>query len=407
MTVQTMRLPDIGEGVAEAELNEWHVAVGDIVKEDDILAAVMTDKAVVEIPSPVSGKVLWLGGKVGDVLPVGCELVRLGLDGEGDVEAASPPAEDSDPVADTSDPPAASPPPVAPVENVSVVDGSRPLALPSVRQRARDAGIDLATVPSSGPGGRITHDDLDEFLTGGTTPARARKTRVEEIPVIGLRRKIAEQMVQSKTHIPHITIVEEVDVDNLEDLRRRLNADAPGAKLTVLPFIIRALTIAAGKVPQVNAHYDDEAGILRQFGPVHCGIATQTPRGLVVPVIRHAETLGLRRCAEELVGLAQMTRDGTAPREVLSGSTITISSLGPLGAIATTPIINRPETTIIGVNKIEIRPHCDGTGFVPRKKMNLSCSFDHRVIDGWDAAVFVQEVKSLLETPAMMFVEEN
>jgi 2-oxoisovalerate dehydrogenase E2 component (dihydrolipoyl transacylase) len=279
-----------------------------------------------------------------------------------------------------------------------------------VRQRARDAGIDLRQVQGSGPAGRIGHGDLDAFLEAGPEAAVAPGLRpdhsVREVKIVGLRRRIAERMAVAKSRILHITYVEEVDVTALEELRDRLNASRGdrGPKLTVLPFLMRAMVRAIGEQPMVNAHFDDEAGIVHQYGGVHVGVATQTPRGLVVPVVRHAEARDLWGCAAEIARLAEAARAGTASGEELAGSTITITSLGALGGLVTTPIINRPEVAIVGVNKIQVRPMWDGHAFQPRKMMNLSSGFDHRVVDGWDAAVFVQRVKALLETPAMIFV---
>jgi 2-oxoisovalerate dehydrogenase E2 component (dihydrolipoyl transacylase) len=282
-----------------------------------------------------------------------------------------------------------------------------------VRLRAREAGVDLRQVPGSGPAGRITHEDLDAFFAHGSQTAPAaggsllRKDAVEEIRVVGLRRKIAEKMRIAKSRIPHITYVEEVDVTALEDLRAALNkekkADRP--KLTLLPFLMRAMVKAIAEQPQLNSLFDDEAGIIHQHGGVHVGIAAQTPAGLVVPVVHHAEALDLWGCAAEVNRLAEAAKAGLATREELSGSTITITSLGAMGGVVTTPVINHPEVAIVGVNKMMVRPMWDGAQFVPRKMMNLSSSFDHRVIDGWDAAVFVQRIKALLETPALIFVE--
>ena len=280
-----------------------------------------------------------------------------------------------------------------------------------MRLRAKEAGIDLRQVPGSGPAGRITHEDLDAFARGGApTVARgpARRDGVEEVKVVGLRRRIAEKMAVAKARIPHITYIEEVDVTALEDLRAGLNREAKPdrAKLTILPFLMRAMVRAIDEQPALNATYDDEAGIVRRHAAVHIGIAVQTPSGLVVPVVRHAEARSLFDCAAEAARLADAARNGTATREDLGGSTITITSLGAMGGVATTPVINHPEVAIVGVNKIMVRPVWDGTQFLPRKMMNLSSSFDHRVIDGWDAAVFVQRIKTLLETPALMFVED-
>ncbi|MCA1405897.1 2-oxo acid dehydrogenase subunit E2 [Ensifer sp. IC3342] len=420
-----LKMPDVGEGVAEAELVEWHVKLGDPVREDMVLAAVMTDKATVEIPSPVSGKVLWLGAEVGDTVAVKAPLVRI----ETATEAGEPPpdsipqalAEDvfEEPVA-VSAPPAPKAPPkperietrAAPAAREAPDVSKKPLASPAVRLRAKDSGVDLRQVIGTGPAGRITHDDLDLFLSRGAQPAPAvigllRKTAVEEIKVTGLRRRIAEKMTLSTSRIPHITYVEEMDMTALEDLRATMNRDRKPdqPKLTVLPFLMRALVRTIAEQPGVNATFDDGAGVIHRHAAVHIGIATQTPAGLTVPVVRHAEARGIWDCAAELNRLADAARTGTATRDELTGSTITISSLGALGGIASTPVINHPEVAIVGVNKIAIRPVWDGTQFVPRKIMNLSSSFDHRVIDGWDAATFVQRLKTLLETPALIFVE--
>jgi 2-oxoisovalerate dehydrogenase E2 component (dihydrolipoyl transacylase) len=427
MGLYAIKVPDIGEGVAEAEIVEWHVRVGEPVRQDDVVAAVMTDKATVEIPSVVSGTVVWLGGAVGDKLAVGTELLRLEVAGAGNVEAGQaaatpPPAKRDAPSLETphsvpvtqrqTTAAHKTPPPPSPRKLASSSRPSeKPLAAPSVRKRARDAGIDLRAVAGSGPIGRITHEDLDAHLSDAA-PAHVsssgrRNTWIKEVKVVGLRRRIAERMSLANARIPHITIVEEVDMTNLEELREELNASRTDmrAKLTLLPFLIRAIVTAVRALPGLNAHFDDDAGVLTQFGAVHVGIATQTPNGLMVPVVRHAEANSLWDNAGEIVRLADAARDGTADRDELTGSTITITSLGPLGAIVTTPIINHPEVAIVGVNKMSIRPYWDDQQFVPRKMMNLSCSFDHRVIDGYDAAVFVQKLKTQLEKPAMLFVE--
>ncbi len=430
MPDHVIKLPDVGEGIAEAELVEWHVKVGDVVREDAVLAAVMTDKATVEIPSPVEGTVTWLGAEVGQSVPIGSPIVRIDVGGTGsgaqeqpaaprvEAGAAEPgaalPAEPSPKAAEPS-PKAARPAP-APLRTTSAGApprpvGEKPIASPAVRLRAKEAGIDLRQVPGSGPAGRITHEDLDAFARGGApTVARGpvRRDGVEEVKVVGLRRRIAEKMAVAKARIPHITYIEEVDVSALEDLRAGLNREAKPdrAKLTILPFLMRAMVRAIDEQPALNATYDDEAGIVRRHAAVHIGIAVQTPSGLVVPVVRHAEGRSLFDCAAEAARLADAARNGTATREDLGGSTITITSLGAMGGVATTPVINHPEVAIVGVNKIMVRPVWDGTQFLPRKMMNLSSSFDHRVIDGWDAAVFVQRIKTLLETPALMFVED-
>jgi 2-oxoisovalerate dehydrogenase E2 component (dihydrolipoyl transacylase) len=436
MGTHLIRMPDIGEGIAEAELVEWDVALGDMVKEDDTLATVMTDKATVDIPSPVSGKVTWLGGELGALIAVGAELIRLEVEGEGNARG-EPPAPQSDKAEPVAAGPSAAEPSVAELAQAPLAvepakahvakpaseapsasvtpgplraEGEKPLASPSVRGRARDAGIDLRQVRGSAGAGRITHDDLDGWIAGGGvaqgTGKPARDNSVSDVRVMGLRRKIAERMQLAKRTIAHITIVEEIDVTALEDLRGKLNAQGGCTKLTLLPFVMKAMVLAVRDQPGLNAHYDDEANVIRQFAGVHIGIATQTPGGLMVPVVQHAETLNLWQSADEVARVAEAARTGTATREELSGSTITISSLGPLGALSTTPIINRPEVAIVGINRMAVRPHWDGAAFVPRKMMNISCSFDHRVIDGWDAAVFIQRLKALLETPALMFVEQ-
>ncbi|KRD51200.1 2-oxo acid dehydrogenase subunit E2 [Ensifer sp. ENS10] len=421
-----IKMPDVGEGVAEAELVEWHVKPGDPVREDMVLAAVMTDKATVEIPSPVTGTVLWLGAEVGDTVAVKAPLVRIEIAGEGETAA---PAVDNKLAAKAEEQPAVkveAPAPVAKPTQPVKVEAKAPianghatgerlekaLASPAVRLRAKESGVDLRQVAGTGPAGRITHDDLDQFIARGAQPAPApaglqRKTAVDEIKVTGLRRRIAEKMSLSTSRIPHITYVEEVDMTALEDLRTTMNRDRKPdqPKLTILPYLMRALVRTIADQPAVNAIFDDGPGIIHRHHAVHIGIATQTPAGLTVPVVRHAEARGIWDCATELNRLAEAARTGTATRDELTGSTITISSLGALGGIVTTPVINHPEVAIVGVNKLAIRPVWDGTQFVPRKIMNLSSSFDHRVIDGWDAAVFVQRLKTLLETPALIFVE--
>ena len=432
MGEHVIKLPDVGEGVAEAELVEWHVKIGDLVREDAVLAAVMTDKATVEIPSPVDGEILWLGAEIGDTVPVGSPIVRIKI--AGDAPDVAEPAAESKPEPKAPEPAKTAPAPAKKEEPATAVaksatgsaalkpapraatvglprpEGERPLASPAVRLRAKEAGIDLRQVPGTGPAGRVTHEDLDAFAARGAAVVVAglqEKTGVEEIKVVGLRRRIAEKMALAKSRIAHITYVEEVDVTALEELRAKLNASKKPdrAKLTILPFLMRALVKAVGEQPQLNAIYDDDAGVIQRHAGVHIGMAAQTPGGLVVPVVKHAEARDLWDCAAEVNRLADAAKAGTATREELTGSTITITSLGAMGGVATTPVINYPEVAIVGVNKIMIRPMWDGTQFVPRKMMNLSSSFDHRVIDGWDAAVFVQRLKALLEAPAMIFVE--
>ncbi|TGU88033.1 2-oxo acid dehydrogenase subunit E2 [Mesorhizobium sp. M00.F.Ca.ET.151.01.1.1] len=436
-----IKLPDVGEGVAEAELVEWHVKIGDIVREDTVLAAVMTDKATVEIPSPVDGEILWLGAEIGDTVAIGSPIVRLKVAGEGNVKAAGKEAEPTagaeapaklpSPKPETAPSPKVAKPAEAPVKpappqaaakttarasaGAPRPEGEKPLASPAVRLRAKEAGIDLRQIAGSGPAGRIGHEDIEAFLARGPQLAKtsglARNDAIEDIKLVGLRRKIAEKMTLSKSRIPHITYVEEIDVTPLEELRAALNKEkrpakggAERPKLTLLPFLMRAMVKAIADQPQLNSLFDDEAGIIHQHGGIHIGIAAQTPSGLVVPVVKHAEARDIWDCGAEVARLAEAAKSGTATRDELSGSTITITSLGAMGGVATTPVINHPEVAIIGVNKMMVRPVWDGTQFIPRKMMNLSSSFDHRVVDGWDAAVFVQRIKALLETPALIFV---
>jgi len=434
MGTYVIRTPDIGEGIAEVELVAWHVKPGDMVKEDQVLVDVMTDKATVEIPSPVAGKVMELVGEVGQQIAVGSELIRLEVEGAGNAKGVASPAApksshpspapekveaakaesrapDLQPLREEV---AVKPPPVhAPVAQRA--PGEKPIASPAVRRRAWELGIELQFVHGSGPAGRITHEDLDVYLAsrGQPLPARAGATAYAqrsgetEVPVIGLRRKIAQKMQDAKRRIPHFSYVEEIDVTELEALRARLNAKyaAERGKLTVLPLLARAVVLAVRDFPQMNARFDDDAGVVTRYDPVHLGIAAQTPSGLMVPVMRHAETLDLWASAKEIARLADAARSGKAARDELSGSTISITSLGALGGIVTTPIINHPEVAIIGVNRIVERPMIRAGQVVARQMMNLSSSFDHRVVDGMDAAEFIQAIRALLETPAMLFVE--
>lgn len=341
-----IKMPDVGEGVAEAEIVEWHVKTGDPVREDMVIAAVMTDKATVEIPSPVNGTVTWLAGEVGDRIAVKAPLVRI--ETAGDVDEVQPVGISQTPIAETPKAEIAKPAPAAPTP--APAPAEKPLAAPSVRLFARESGVDLRQVQATGPAGRILREDIEQFLGHGTAPATAkngfaRKTATEEIKLTGLRRRIAEKMVLSTSRIPHITYVEEVDMTALEELRATMNGDrrADHPKLTVLPFLMRALVKAISEQPDVNATFDDDAGIITRYSAVHIGIATQTPAGLTVPVVRHAEARGIWDCAAEMNRLAEAARSGTATRDELSGSTITISSLGALGGIVSTPIINRPK----------------------------------------------------------------
>jgi 2-oxoisovalerate dehydrogenase E2 component (dihydrolipoyl transacylase) len=425
------KLPDVGEGVAEAEVVGWHVAVGATVAEDDPLVDVMTDKVTVEIPSPRAGRVLAITGAPGDKIRVGAELLVLEVDSDGGAASeekassrgpAVPPA--AAPAVPTPTPSAAVKAAQAPAPSARKTPhpqptlttrppGAKPLASPAVRRRAHELGIPLQFIPGTGPGGRIGHADVDAYIASGGRGAVAARAglaprqEIEEVKIIGLRRRIAERMQESKRRIPHYSYVEELDVTALEELRGHLNArhEADRPRLTLLPFLVRALVRAAPQFPQVNALFDDEAGVLRRHAAVHVGIATQTPQGLLVPVLRHAEALGLWEVASEISRLAAATREGKATRDELSGSTITITSLGPIGGIVTTPVINYPEVAIIGVNRIVERPVVRGGQIEVRKMMNLSCSFDHRVVDGWDAAQFVQELKAHLEQPATLFVD--
>jgi 2-oxoisovalerate dehydrogenase E2 component (dihydrolipoyl transacylase) len=429
------KLPDVGEGTAEAEIVAWHVKVGDAIEEDQNLVDVMTDKATVEMTSPVSGKVLSLHGEPGQMAAVGSALVELEVEGAGNAAgngAAKPiptPKEKKEislsPIggegrgeganASThTEPPKLLREPPHPNPLTQGVrkneQGDKPLASPAVRQRARDLGIELQYVPGSGPAGRIGHADLDAYMqSGGTSarPAQAKRDGIEEVKVIGLRRKIAEKMQESKRRIPHYAYIDEVDMTELEELRAHLNktkrADQP--KLNVLPFLIRALTRILPDYPQINARFDDEAGIVHRHAAVHAGIATQTANGLIVPVVRHAEARDVWDLANEIARIAQLTREGKASRDDLSGSTITITSLGALGGLATTPVINHPEVAIIGPNAIIERPVVKNGQIAVRKMMNLSSSFDHRVVDGFDAAEFIQRVKAMLEHPATLFMD--
>lgn len=408
MAIYIIRVPDIGEGIAEVELAAWHIAPGQPVQEDQPVADVMTDKATVEIPSPVSGRVLALGGAVGQMLAVGAELIRLEVEGAGNLPAASEPE-----ALPATQKEAASALPAKVSELKASDNPENPvpaalqkevLAAPAVRRRALDGGVDLRQVPGTGPAGQITHADLDAWLRGaGTAPHDGTHT----IPVLGLRRQIAHKMQEAKRRIAHFSYVEEVDMTELEALRQQLNARhaATRGKLTLLPFVVRALVLALRQFPQINARYDDEAEVVTRFEAVHLGIATQTPGGLMVPVLHHAERLGLWDCAAGIARLAEGARTGKLGREALSGATITLTSLGALGGIASTPIVHHPQVAIVGVNRMVQRPMFQHGQVVARQLMNLSSSFDHRVVDGMDAAQCIQAVRTLLETPALLWVE--
>jgi len=444
MGIQIIKMPDIGEGIAEVELVAWYVKVGDVVAEDQILADVMTDKATVEIPSSVAGTVLALGGAVGQVMAVGSEVIRIEVAGAGNfTQAAVAPT----PVSAAIAAPAAAPtaalalpatataqvltaltpaPTATPVRRETTLcagaaharqSGDKPIASPAVRRSAWEQGIELQFVPGSGAAGRITHDDLAAYAARaqqgqGQAPGQAdqryaQRDAEEAIPVIGLRRKIAQKMQEAKRRIPHFTYVEEVDVTELEALRARLNTTfgKTRGRLTLLPFLVRAVVLAVREFPQINARYDDEAAVVTRYAAVHLGMATQTEAGLMVPVLRHAETLDLWASAAEVLRLSEAARSGKAAREELSGSTITITSLGALGGIVSTPVINHPEVAIVGINRMVERPMIRGGAVVARQMMNLSSSFDHRVVDGLHAAEFVQLLRGYLECPATLFVE--
>ncbi len=420
------KLPDIGEGVVEGEVVEWMVSVGDTVKEDDPILSVMTDKATVEIPAPCDGTVTNIIGEAGDILPVGVVCIEFEVEGDGNATASEPAPSVEEKVEPVPEPapepipeptPAPEPAPVAvagPV--VERAPGTKPLASPAVRQRARAAGVDLYHVAGSGPAGRITHADLDVHLSGGASRAsssmpmggssKVAKTGTEELKVIGLRRKIADSMMASYSSIAHFSYFEEVDVTELEALRQHLNATRPeGApKLTYLPFIMLALVKGLGQRPECNALFDDEAGVVTRHEAIHLGIATQTDRGLYVPVVKHVEAMDIWTAAAEMGRITQATRDGKAGVDELSGSTFTITSLGRMGGLGATPIINKPEVGILGVHNAKDRAVVIDGRVEVRRIMNLSSSWDHRVVDGHDGASLVQLLKSMLEHPATIFM---
>ena len=427
MGIYAFKLPDIGEGVVEGEVVEWMVSMGDTVKEDDPILSVMTDKATVEIPSPVDGKVSKIIGEPGDILPVGEVCIEFEVDGGGNsgssseattAEAPSPePAAKPEPVETKPQPVSETvveaPAPAAPVARAA---GTKALASPAVRQRAREANVDLQLVAGSGPGGRISHADLDRHIAGGASGAtsfapvgattKMKMTGTEEIKVIGLRRKIADSMMASYSTIAHFSYFEEVDITALEELRQHLNSTRPeGApKLTYLPFIMQALVKALRESPECNALFDDEANVVTRHQAINLGIATQTDRGLYVPVVKHVEAMDIWQSAVEMVRVTSATREGKATADELTGSTFTITSLGKLGGLGATPIINKPEVGILGVHNAKERAVVRNGQIVVRRMMNLSSSWDHRVVDGHDGATLVQMVKTLLENPATIFM---
>ena len=419
------KLPDIGEGVVEGEIVEWMVAVGDVVKEDDPILSVMTDKATVEIPAPCDGTVTSMVGEAGDIIPVGGVCIVFDVEGDGNASEAAPPVEEKTaPVEEKTveTPPAPELPPVAAptapaaAAPVARAAGTKALASPAVRQRARAANVDLQLVAGSGPAGRISHADLDRHIAGGAASAsssmpvggvaKVARNGTADIKVIGLRRKIADGMMSSYSTIPHFSYFEEVDVTELEALRQHLNATRPeGApKLTYLPFIMQALVKALAQRPECNALYDDDAGVVTRHQAINLGIATQTDRGLYVPVVKHVEAMDIWQSAAEMSRVTQATREGKAGVDDLSGSTFTITSLGRLGGLGATPIINKPEVGILGVHNATDRAVVRNGNIVVRRIMNLSSSWDHRVVDGHDGASLVQLVKSYLEHPATIFM---
>ncbi|SET82199.1 MULTISPECIES: dihydrolipoamide acetyltransferase family protein [unclassified Pseudomonas] len=419
MGTHVIKMPDIGEGIAEVELSVWHVKVGDMVVEDQVLADVMTDKAMVDIPSPVHGKVISLGGEPGEVMAVGSILISIEVEGVGNAKDAPvvKEAPKAVPVMEAKPAPVvveSKPAPVVAAQApVARAADERPLASPAVRKHALDAGIQLRLVQGTGPAGRILHEDLDAYLQQGaakssaTANPYAERNTEEQIPVIGMRRKIAQRMQDATRRAAHFSYVEEIDVTALDELRVHLNEKhgATRGKLTLLPFIVRAMVVALRDFPQINARYDDEAQVITRLGAVHVGVATQSDVGLMVPVVRHAEARSLWGNAEEIARLATAARNGKASRDELSGSTITLTSLGALGGIVSTPVLNLPEVAIVGVNRIVERPMVIKGQIVVRKMMNLSSSFDHRVVDGMDAAQFIQAIRGLLEQPASLFLE--
>ena len=406
MSEYIFKLPDLGEGTVESEIGEWFIKVGDDVQEEQVVGTMMTDKAAVELSSPVSGRVTKLAGEPGDIVAVGAPLVTF----ETSTDAPTATEADADPARTEREPDAAEAVPAAPARPAAHAGKrSRIVTSPAIRRRAKEAGIDLASVQGTGPGGRITRADFDEIANGehgATAPvAPPPADGIREIKIIGLRRIIAERMSAAKREIPHFAYVEEVDITELEALRKHLNEKRPDAKLTPLPFLGMALVRALREFPQCNATHDKERNLILQHEAVHLGVATQTPDGLKVPVVRHAQTLGLRELANEIRRVSDAARNKTAKKSELSGSTITITSLGRLGGIASTPVINMPEVGIIGVNRAVDRPAVHNGQIAVRTLMNLSSSFDHRFVDGYDAAAMIQRIREMLEHPGALFVD--
>jgi 2-oxoisovalerate dehydrogenase E2 component (dihydrolipoyl transacylase) len=421
------KLPDIGEGVVEGEVVQWHVSVGESISEDDPIVDVMTDKATVTIPSPTSGVIDSLSGGVGDMIPVGTTLLEINTGGEesaskeemsdeegGASETVAPtPAPAATPAPAPTPAPAATPAPAPTLEEPSKPTIGRVLASPAVRKRARENDVDLSTVRGSGPAGRIRHADLDAFIAAGGAISGAppmaysvKRTEITPVKVVGLRRKISEQMSISKRRIPHFSYFEEVDITELESLRQVLNStkDEVQPKLTYLPFIMLALAKIMPEHPECNAHFDDEGGVVNRQAAVNLGIATQTERGLYVPVVKHVEAMDIWNAASEMQRVSGSARDGSASLDELTGSTFTITSLGREGGLGATPIINHPEVSILGVHKAREMPVVKNGKIVIRRILNLSSAFDHRVVDGADGASLIQHLKRMLETPALIFM---
>ena len=429
MSEYIFKLPDLGEGTVESEIGEWFIKVGDQVNEEDIVGTMMTDKAAVEVSSPVSGKVVKLAGEPGDIVPVGAALVVFETDAAGAPHGRDTQAEDRGDAPLQQEPDAGTPDGHDTREPPQRESASRRRVMtsPAIRHAARQAGIDLHNIPGTGPGGRVTRKDFDAYIETAGAPgaddrghgtlqretdrglgALRRRPDTKEIKVIGLRRIIAERMAQATQEIPHFTYVEEIDITELEALRKHLNSKKsdPAERLTLLPFLGMALIRALREFPQCNATHDKERNVLIQHGPVHLGIATQTNDGLKVPVVRDADTRSLDELAAEIRRVSEAARNNTITRGELTGSTITVTSLGKLGGIVSTPVINQPEVGIIGVNRAVERPVVMNGQVDVRLMMNLSSSFDHRFVDGYDAAAMIQRIREMLEHPALIFLPE-
>jgi 2-oxoisovalerate dehydrogenase E2 component (dihydrolipoyl transacylase) len=414
MSEYTFKLPDLGEGTVESEIGEWFIKVGDLVKEEDIVGTVMTDKAAVEVSSPVTGTVVKLAGEPGDVIAVGAMLVVFETDADAAAaapeEAPVPAAESAGSTPAPRGKPAATEAAPAKATAVEDVPARRVITSPAIRRRAKEAGIDLTVVPGTGPGGRIVRKDFDNYLKARATGAAIAapvtpSTKVTETKIIGVRRIIAERMQLAKQEIPHFAYVEEIDITELESLRRHLNQERDANdRLTLLPFLGLALIRALRDFPQCNVTHDRDRNLLLQHEAVHLGVATQTPDGLKVPVVRHAEMQSLDGLSAEIRRLSEAARNNKATKSELSGSTITITSLGKLGGIVSTPVINSPEVAIIGVNRAVERPMVINGQVQVRLMMNLSSSFDHRFVDGYDAAAMIQCIREMLEHPATIFL---